>query len=154
PSVRVQCGGGVRSRAAARALVDAGVDRVVVGTAAMENPDLVGEIATECEVAVGLDVRGSEVAIHGWTRGSGADIADVAMGFESVGASAWVVTQILQDGTLEGPDMAGLQALLSSTSLPLIASGGVGSLAHLEALAMLNAGERRLAGVIVGKALY
>jgi phosphoribosylformimino-5-aminoimidazole carboxamide ribotide isomerase len=154
PSVAVQSGGGVRSAEAAAALMSAGVARVVLGTAALESPGLVAELASRMPVAVGLDVRGREVAIHGWTAGSGADVLDVVRRFEDVGVDAVVVTQIALDGTLAGPDVEGLSAVLDATSLAVIASGGVGSLADLETLASLSAGGRTLAGVIVGKALY
>ena len=154
PSVAVQSGGGVRSAEAADALMSAGVARVVLGTAALESPGLVAELASRMPVAVGLDVRGREVAIHGWTAGSGADVLDVVRRFEDVGVDAVVVTQIALDGTLAGPDVEGLSAVLDATSLAVIASGGVGSLADLETLASLSAGGRTLAGVIVGKALY
>jgi phosphoribosylformimino-5-aminoimidazole carboxamide ribotide isomerase len=154
PSVAVQSGGGVRSAEAADALMSAGVARIVLGTAALESPGLVAELASRMPVAVGLDVRGREVAIHGWTAGSGADVLDVVRRFEDVGVDAVVVTQIALDGTLAGPDVEGLSAVLDATSLAVIASGGVGSLADLETLASLSAGGRTLAGVIVGKALY
>lgn len=154
PSVAVQAGGGVRDRAAADALVSSGVARVVVGTAALEAPDLVADLAASMPVAVGLDVRGREVAIRGWTAGSGADVLDVVRRFEDVGVEAVIVTQIARDGTLEGPDVDGLAAVLETTSLAVIASGGVGSLADLATLGSLTAGSRRLSGVIVGRALY
>ena len=154
PSVAVQSGGGVRSAEAADALMSAGVARVVLGTAALESPALVAELASRIPVAVGLDVRGREVAIRGWTAGSGADVLDVVRRFEDVGVEAVIVTQIARDGTLEGPDVDGLSAVLEATSLAVIASGGVGSLADLETLASLSAAGRVLSGAIVGKALY
>jgi phosphoribosylformimino-5-aminoimidazole carboxamide ribotide isomerase len=152
--VSVQSGGGVRDHAAADALMSAGVARVVLGTAALESPALVADLAARMPVAVGLDVRGREVAIRGWTAGSGADVLDVVRRFEDAGVEAVVVTQIARDGTLEGPDVDGLAAVLEATSLAVIASGGVGSLADLETLATLDAAGRVLSGVIVGKALY
>ena len=154
PCVSLQVGGGVRERAAADALLAAGVARVVVGTAALERPEFVRSLAADCPVAVGLDVRGTEVAVQGWTKGSGAALADVLPAFEDAGVEAVVVTQITRDGTLAGPDLAGLGAVLAATTLPVVASGGVGTLDHLRALAALDAGGHRLAGVVVGKALY
>ncbi|HET7652360.1 MAG TPA: 1-(5-phosphoribosyl)-5-[(5-phosphoribosylamino)methylideneamino]imidazole-4-carboxamide isomerase [Acidimicrobiales bacterium] len=154
PSVAVQSGGGVRSADAADALMAAGVARVVLGTAALESPDLVASLAARMPVAVGLDVRGREVAIRGWTAGSGADVLDVVRRFEDVGVEAVIVTQIARDGTLSGPDVDGLSAVLEATSLAVIASGGVGSLSDLETLASLSAAGRTLSGAIVGKALY
>ena len=153
-SVPVQTGGGVRDEAAAEALIDAGVARVVLGTAALEQPDLVRRLAPRFPVAVGLDARGREVAVRGWEEGSGRDLLDVAAEFADAGVAALVVTEIGRDGTLEGPDLEGLAAVLAATRIDVIASGGVGSLDDLRALDQLSIGDRRLAGVIVGRALY
>jgi phosphoribosylformimino-5-aminoimidazole carboxamide ribotide isomerase len=155
PHVRVQSGGGVRSVEAATALFEQGVARVVVGTAALERPELVGELTgTGCAVALGLDVRGREVAVRGWESGSGRDVLDVAREFEDAGIEAVITTQISQDGTLDGPDLEGLALLLAETQLDVIASGGVGELDHLRRLRDLDVEGRRLHGVIVGRALY
>ncbi len=151
---KVQTGGGVRSVGAADALLEAGVERVVIGTAALERPETVAEVAAKGRVSVGLDVRGREVAVHGWEEGSGRDIEEVAAGFAEVGVDAFVVTQIAVDGTLEGPDVDGLAALLEVTEVDVIASGGVGELDHLRQLRDVERNGRRLAGVIVGRALY
>lgn len=152
--VQVQSGGGVRSEEAAEALADAGVARVVIGTAAMEDPALVRRIAVRQPAAVGLDGRSGEVAVRGWLRGSGASVLDVLPRFADAGVAAVVITEIAVDGTLAGPDLAGLQAALERTELAVIASGGIGSLDDLRALAALAAGERHLAGAITGKAIY
>jgi len=152
--VPVQTGGGVRDLDAARALAEAGVARVVVGTAAVERPQLIGEIAAMVPVAVGLDVRGREVSVRGWEHGSGLDLAEVLPRFAEAGAAAAVATQIDRDGTGLGPDLEVYEELLSSTELPVVASGGVGSLDDLAALAALDVDGRRVAGVIVGRALY
>jgi phosphoribosylformimino-5-aminoimidazole carboxamide ribotide isomerase len=153
--VPVQVGGGVRSRAAADALFEAGVDRVVIGTAALEQPQLVREIVTSGgRVAVGLDGRRGEVAIRGWVQSSGRRVAEVANDFADAGVEAVIVTEIERDGTLAGPDVDGLRALLAQTEIPVVASGGVGSLADLVALADLDVSGRRLAGVIAGRAIY
>jgi phosphoribosylformimino-5-aminoimidazole carboxamide ribotide isomerase len=95
-----------------------------------------------------LDARGSDVAIHGWTDATGADLVTMARRFDRPGVGALVVTQIDVDGTLQGPDVSGLAALLDAVQVPVIASGGVGTLDHLRAL------DRRLEGVIVGRAIY
>ncbi len=153
-SVPVQAGGGVRSVDAARALADAGVARVVMGTAAVERPELVAEVAAAQPVALGLDVRGREVSIKGWTEGAGLDIADALARLDGAGASAVVVTQIQGEGLLGGPDLDGLAELLELTDLDVIASGGVGELEHLRQLERLERAGRRLSGVIVGTALY
>ena len=152
--VPVQTGGGVRSLDAAAALADAGVARVVIGTAAVENPALVEKVAARQPVAVGLDARGREVATHGWEQGGGGDLLDLAAQFESSGAEAVVVTEISRDGTMSGPDTVGLAAVLAATGLAVIASGGVAGLDDLTALAGIGDDQRRLAGVIVGRALY
>lgn len=153
---RVQVGGGVRSVAAATTLLDAGAARVVVGTAAVEQPELVHELGASHpgQIAVGLDARGREVAVRGWVEGSGADLLDLAARFEDAGIAALVVTEIGRDGMLVGPDLVQLADVLAGTTLPVIASGGVGSLTDVAALGALVARERRLAGAIVGKALY
>lgn len=154
--VPVQAGGGVRDDAAADALLAAGVRRVVVGTAALADPAWVRRLAARHpgRVAVGLDARGRDVAVHGWTEGSGRDLVDVARGFDDAGVAALVVTEIGRDGTLAGPDLGQLGDVLAATGLDVVASGGVGTLADLRALAALDVGGRRLAGAIVGRALY
>ncbi len=152
--VPVQAGGGVRDEAAAEALFEAGVRRIVIGTAALEQPALVARLASRYAVAVGLDARGREVAVRGWEKGSGRDLLDVASEFRDVGVEALVVTEIARDGTLAGPDLAGLAQVLEASPLPVVASGGVGTLADLDALAALRGSGRSLAGVIVGKAIY
>ena len=152
----VQCGGGVRSAAAADALLLAGAARVVVGTAAVENPELVDELCARHPggIAVGLDARGREVAVRGWVEGSGADLVELATRFEASGVAALIVTEIGRDGTMEGPDLEQLRTVLGATAIPVIASGGVGDLNDIMALAALTVRQRRLVGTIVGKALY
>jgi phosphoribosylformimino-5-aminoimidazole carboxamide ribotide isomerase len=152
----VQCGGGVRSTAAADALLLAGAARVVVGTAAVENPALVDELCARHpgRIAVGLDARGREVAVRGWVEGSGTDLVELAHRFEASGVAALIVTEIGRDGTMEGPDLEQLRTVLAATTIPVIASGGVGELGDILALAALRVRQRRLLGTIVGKALY
>jgi phosphoribosylformimino-5-aminoimidazole carboxamide ribotide isomerase len=159
PGVRVQSGGGVRSVEDAAGLLDAGVARVVVGTAAIERPALVAEIAARWpgRVAVGLDHRDGAVRVRGWTAGGGRQVGEVVPEAMAAGAAAVVVTDIGRDGRLAGPDLAGLAALLAATRAPIIASGGVRDLADLRALAEVRApgpAGPGLAGVIVGKAIY
>lgn len=153
---RLQVGGGVRDDASAEALFAAGVHRVVVGTAALEQPDWARSLARRYpgRVAVGLDANGRDVAVRGWTEASGRDIVEVAKEFADGGVAAVVVTEIGRDGTLAGPALDQLAAVLEATTLDVVASGGVGSLADLEALARLDVADRRLAGAIVGRALY
>jgi phosphoribosylformimino-5-aminoimidazole carboxamide ribotide isomerase len=154
PSVKVQASGGVRDQASAEELLACGVDRVVLGTAAVENPELVCDLAGHHPVAVGIDTRGREVAVRGWTEGSGVDLFDLLGRFADRGVAAVILTDIARDATLAGPDVEGLAQALEATDIPVIASGGVGALADLEALATLTAGGRGLEGAIVGKALY
>lgn len=152
--IPLQSGGGVRSIEAAHALLSAGVERVVIGTAALTDPDIVRALAIDHRVAVGLDARAGEVATDGWLVGSGRGVLDVARSFADVGVDAFVVTDIARDGTLEGPDLVGLAEMLGATPVDVIASGGVGSLADLRALDAIEVDGRRLSGVIAGKAIY
>jgi phosphoribosylformimino-5-aminoimidazole carboxamide ribotide isomerase len=155
-SCRVQAGGGVRTVEAAGALLGCGAARVVVGTAAVERPDLVDALCVSHpgRVAVGLDARGRDIAVRGWTEDSDADLLELAREYERAGVAALVVTEIGRDGTMAGPDLGQLTAVLEATDVGVIASGGVGDLADLEALAGLRAGGRSAAGAIVGRALY
>ncbi len=171
----VQAGGGVRSRAVAEAWFAAGVKRVVLGTAALQQPDLVRELAGSYRIAVGLDGRLGELATDGWLKGSQRTVCELARSFCTAGVDAFVVTEINRDGTLGGPDLNGLADVLDAisdetattettttetarTQSPtpaVIASGGVGQLADLRALADLRGRNgSRLSGVIVGTALY
>lgn len=152
--VPVQSGGGVRSVAAAAALAEVGVARVVIGTAALESPELVAEVAARQPVAVGLDARGRDLAAHGWEVASGLDLIDVARRFNDVGVAALVVTEIGRDGTLEGPALDQLADVLAVGDLDVVASGGVGTVEDLRRLAALEVGGRRLSGAILGRALY
>lgn len=153
---RVQAGGGVRDEAAVEELLEAGVARVVLGTAAMHDPALVTRMAARhpSAIAVGLDARGGEVAVRGWTEGAGEALLEAVRRFDDAGVSALVVTNIDRDGTLEGPDLDGLAEVMAVTTVEVVASGGVGTVEHLSALADLEVGGRRLAGAIVGKAIY
>ena len=145
---RVQTGGGVRAISDAQQLARAGVARVVMGSAAIKHPELVDEAANVIDVAVGLDHRDGEIAVHGWTEGSGVSL-DEALGlFPS--ATAFVITDIARDGMLEGPDVEGLTAVAARSSAPVIASGGVSSLADIAVLARVPG----IGGVITGKAIY
>jgi len=147
-SVRVQTGGGVRTQDDARELRDHGVARVVMGSAAVKNPQLVGKVADVVDVAVGLDHRGGMIAVEGWTKSSELTlVAALAMYPE---AKAFVITDIARDGMLSGPDLNGLAAAVTQTSIPVIASGGVSSLQDIVDLAQITG----LGGVITGRAIY
>ena len=151
---KVQAGGGVRDLDAAAALADAGVARVVIGTAALQDPSLVGRVADRQAVAVGLDARRGELAVKGWVDRSGEDVFAVLPRFADLGVEALVVTEIERDGTFAGPDVEGLREVLVRTRIAVIASGGVGCIEDVSDLAGLDVDGRHLAGVIVGRALY
>jgi phosphoribosylformimino-5-aminoimidazole carboxamide ribotide isomerase len=154
--VPVQSGGGIRDEFSAEALLDLGIARIVIGTAALEQPRLVRRMAQRHpgRVAVGLDARDGETAVRGWTEGSGITVLEAVSWFGDAGVAAFIVTDIARDGMLTGPDLEGLSAVLRSTDADVIASGGVSSLEDLGALAALEVEGRRLAGAIVGKAIY
>ena len=124
------------------------VARVVMGSAAVQHPELVDAAAGVVDVAVGLDHRDGELAVHGWTEGSGISLDEALAWYPS--ASAFVITDIARDGMLEGPDLEGLAAAAANSTAPVIASGGVSSLDDVAALA----GVPGIAGIITGKALY
>jgi phosphoribosylformimino-5-aminoimidazole carboxamide ribotide isomerase len=154
--VPVQVGGGIRDEAAVESLLGLGAARVVLGTAAVADADLVRRAAEAHPggVAVGIDHRGGEVAVRGWNAGSGRGIVEVLSGFDSSHVAAFVVTDIGRDGMLTGPDMDGLSRVLASTAVPVVASGGVASAHDVSRLSSLEVSGRRLAGVVVGKALH
>lgn len=145
---RVQVGGGVRSIDGATALADAGVDRVVMGSAAVEDPRLVDRVAARVPVAVGLDHRSGVLAVHGWMEDASMTLADALGRFDA--ASAFVITDIDRDGLLGGADVGGLAEAVVATSRPVVASGGVGSLDDVRALAAIPG----LGGIIAGRSLY
>jgi phosphoribosylformimino-5-aminoimidazole carboxamide ribotide isomerase len=155
---RVQSGGGVRDEAAATALWDAGVERVVLGTAAVQSPLLVSHLASGRPggVAVGLDTRSGEIAVHGWVSGGGTTALDLVDRLAGSGVAAFVVTDIDRDGMLAGPDVDGLSAVLDATDVDVIASGGVSGAGDIRTLCGVRgpSSGRRLAGVVVGKAIY
>ncbi len=151
--VRVEASGGVRSAADLDALLELGAARVVVGTAALEEPEWVVEACQRLgeAVAVGLDTRGRVLQARGWTT-SGGDLFETLSRLDGSGCRRFVYTEVATDGMLSGPALASLEEVLAATERPVIASGGVSSLDDLRALAPLAA--RGLEGVIVGKALY
>jgi len=153
-TVPLQVGGGVRTVEAAKRLWDAGVQRVVIGTAAVQNPELVRTLAKQGEVAVGLDAWGTDIAVAGWEERTGRDLYETVASFADFGVAAFVVTEIGRDGTMEGPDVDGLAKVLATTDVPVIASGGVGNLDHIRALCDLRSNDRMLDGIIAGRAIY
>lgn len=151
--VRVEASGGVRGADDLRALLDLGAARVVVGTAALESPGWVAEACARHgdAVAVGLDARGRTLQARGWTR-EGGDLFEALRDLEAAGCRRFVYTEVSRDGMLSGPATESLAALLAATGRPVIASGGVATLADLRALSALE--PEGLEGVIVGRALY
>ena len=145
---QVQTGGGVRSIQDARELADAGVARVVMGSAAVSDPTLVEAVSGIVAVAVGLDHREGAAAVHGWTEGSGLLLENAYALFPT--ADVFVITDIGRDGMLTGPDFDGLTRSAELAGAPVIASGGVSNLADIVALARIE----NLGGIITGKALY
>jgi len=152
--VPVQLGGGLRTLAAVEAALAAGVERAILGTAALRDPPLVREAAARFpgRIAVGLDARDGRVAVSGWLETSETSAIDAARLFADAGVAALVYTDIARDGMGSGPDLDGAAALAAAVPIPVIASGGVGSLAHVRAAA--ERAKDGVAGVIVGRALY
>jgi len=152
PKARVQVGGGMRSRERVEAALAAGADRVVIGTAALEDPALLRDLAGRHpgRIVLGLDTKGGKVATRGWREVSARTPADVLAELGELPLGALLYTEIGRDGLLEGPDVEGTAALARSTRIPVLASGGVGNLDDLVRLAET----RVIAGAIVGRALY
>jgi len=151
--VAVELSGGVRDDASLMSALSSGCARVNLGTAALERPEWCAAVIAEHgeRIAVGLDVRGRTLAARGWTR-EGGDLFEVLARLDRDGCSGYVVTDVARDGTLSGPNLELLRAVCAATDRPVIASGGVSSLADLRALAGLAS--LGLEGAIVGKALY
>lgn len=152
--IPVQVGGGIRDLERARLIFDSGVTRIVIGTAAIENPSLLEEVVSIGRVAIAVDLKGNKVAVHGWKKKTDLSYTDLFERFEKTGVDAYIVTHIERDGTLEGPDIDAYKNIISSTTKDVIASGGVGSTDDLRDLSLLDANGKNLRGVIVGRAFY
>jgi phosphoribosylformimino-5-aminoimidazole carboxamide ribotide isomerase len=152
--IPVQLGGGVRDMATVEGWLGKGVDRVIIGTAAVRNPALVIDAAKKFpgRVAVGLDARDGKVAVQGWAEISELSALAIARRFEDAGVSAIIYTDIARDGLLKGLNLDATIALADATSIPVIASGGLASIDDIKAL--LEPRARKLAGAIAGRALY
>lgn len=152
-TIPVQLGGGVRSGERAKDLLACGVDRVILGTAALENPQLVRRLAQAHpgRIAVGIDARNGLVATRGWLHQSPMEATGLAASLDGSGVVVIISTDIATDGAMGGPNLAALQAMARASAIPVIASGGVANLADVQALQDLRP---PLAGVIVGRALY
>ncbi|MFV1600694.1 MULTISPECIES: 1-(5-phosphoribosyl)-5-[(5-phosphoribosylamino)methylideneamino]imidazole-4-carboxamide isomerase [unclassified Phaeobacter] len=151
--VPAQLGGGIRDMATIERWIDKGLARVILGTVAVENPDLVREAARAFpgKVAVGIDARNGRVATKGWAEETDVMVTDLAKSFEDAGVAAIIYTDILRDGAMKGPNIEATADLANAVSIPVIASGGVSSLDDLQALKSCGA---PLNGAISGRALY
>ncbi|HEY2070485.1 MAG TPA: 1-(5-phosphoribosyl)-5-[(5-phosphoribosylamino)methylideneamino]imidazole-4-carboxamide isomerase [Rhizomicrobium sp.] len=148
----IQLGGGIRDRAGIEAWLDAGISRVILGTAALRNPALVKEAARDWpgQVAVGLDAKDGMVAVEGWAETSEITALELARRFEDAGVAALIFTDIARDGMLQGVNVAATATLAGAIAIPVIASGGVAGIADIEALRA----EPKITGVVIGRALY
>ncbi|WP_250544998.1 1-(5-phosphoribosyl)-5-[(5-phosphoribosylamino)methylideneamino]imidazole-4-carboxamide isomerase [Synechococcus sp. LA31] len=153
-SIPVQLGGGVRSAERAEELLACGLDRVILGTVAIEKPELVKELAARHlgKVVVGIDAKDGLVATRGWIETSTVKATELAKSFEGCGVAAIISTDIATDGTLAGPNLEALRAMAEASSIPVIASGGIGRLEDI--LSLLSIAPLGVEGVIVGRALY
>ena len=153
-AIPVQVGGGLRDRASIARLLNLGVQRCILGTVAVEQPQLVQELCQEFpeQIVVGIDARQGKVATRGWLETSEVLAIDLAQRMTLAGAAAIIYTDIHRDGTMSGPNMAALRELASAIEIPVIASGGVSSLTDL--LALLALEPLGVMGAIVGKAIY
>ena len=151
--IKVELSGGIRDDESLRRALATGCTRVNLGTAALENPEWTAKIIQEYgdRIAVGLDVRGHVLAARGWTK-EGGDLFETIERLERDGCARYVVTDVTKDGTLQGPNVQLLQEVCAVTKKPVVASGGISSLADIESLMALNA--IGVEGAIVGKALY
>ncbi len=153
-SCPVQAGGGLRNLDDVEQVLAAGAQRAVVSTVALEDPEA---LAIACKryggrIAVSLDARGNELSTHGWTVGAGVPLLEAVRAFEAVGVAQFNYTDIERDGSMSGPNIERLVTLAQETQTPVVASGGISSLADLRAVARLH--DVGVAGAIVGRALY
>ncbi|ACK73304.1 phosphoribosylformimino-5-aminoimidazole carboxamide ribotide isomerase [Gloeothece citriformis PCC 7424] len=153
-SIPVQVGGGLRDRSSVAQLLNLGVNRVILGTIAVENPQLVQQLSQEFpgQIVVGIDAREGKVATRGWLETSEVQATELAQNMAHLGVAAIIYTDIHRDGTLKGPNIPALRELATAVNVPVIASGGVSSLTDL--LSLLALEPSGVTGVIVGRALY
>ena len=153
-SIPVQLGGGVRSLASIEGWIEAGVSRVILGTAAVRDPELVKTAARRWpeQIAVSVDVRNGQVAVQGWLEDSGLEPAPVARRFEDAGVAALIVTDIERDGALTGFNVEVFGQMAEAVDIPVIAAGGLASVADIERLRERPG--RPIAGAVLGRALY
>lgn len=151
-TIALQVGGGIRHMESVADLLSAGIDRVILGTAAIQDPELLTEACRRYpgRILVGIDAKDGKVAIRGWEEVTGVEAAEMARGLEIVGVSGIIYTDIHRDGMLTGPNVAATQGLVASVNIPVIASGGVSSIEDIRQLMQI----KNLWGVITGKAIY
>lgn len=152
--IPVQVGGGLRDRQSVAALLELGVQRAILGTVAVEQPELVQQLSREFpeQILVGIDARNGKVATRGWLETSEVQAIDLAQRMAQAGAAAIIYTDIHRDGTLQGPNLEALRELATAIDIPVIASGGVSSVTDLLSLSALES--LGVTGAIVGRALY
>ncbi|MFT5703775.1 MAG: phosphoribosylformimino-5-aminoimidazole carboxamide ribotide isomerase [Rickettsiales bacterium] len=150
-NIPAQLGGGIRNLETIEKWLSLGINRVILGTVALQNPDLVRAAAKKFpnQIVVGIDAKDGMVATHGWMEGSTTSVIELAKKFEDAGVAAIVYTDISRDGTGTGADFEGTKALAENVSIPIIASGGIGSIEDVEKITQL-----KINGVIIGRALY
>ncbi|MEM6836075.1 MAG: 1-(5-phosphoribosyl)-5-[(5-phosphoribosylamino)methylideneamino]imidazole-4-carboxamide isomerase [Cyanobacteria bacterium P01_C01_bin.120] len=153
-NIPIEVGGGLRDRDRVVALFNLGVRYAILGTAAVETPDLVSTLSAEFpgQIIVGIDARDGKVATRGWLETSEIEAIELVQAMAQRGAAAIIYTDIKRDGTLQGPNLAALRAIAEATTIPIIASGGMSSVADL--LSLLTLERLGVGGVIIGRALY
>ncbi len=152
--IPIQVGGGVRSIERAEALLELGVDRVILGTVAIEQPELVNDLADRHpnKIVIGIDAKKGRVATRGWTKASEISAIDLARNYSNIDIAAIITTDIETDGTLQGPNLDAMKKMAIASHVPVIASGGVGKMSDL--LSLLQLEQYGVTAVIVGRALY
>ena len=153
-NIPIQIGGGIRSQDRIKQLFSYGVDKVIMGTSAIENKELVKSLSNKFpkKIIIGIDAKEGKVSTRGWLKNSNINATDLVKEFSSLKISGFIVTDINTDGTLRGTNEVFLNEILNITNIPIIASGGIGSISDL--LSLLKFENSGLSGVIVGKALY
>ncbi|MHC1567223.1 MAG: 1-(5-phosphoribosyl)-5-[(5-phosphoribosylamino)methylideneamino]imidazole-4-carboxamide isomerase [Candidatus Syntropharchaeia archaeon] len=150
--VRIQAGGGIRSYEDAKSLLDLGVERVILGTAAIKNPEIVGKLSREFlseRIFVALDSRKGEVMMDGWRKGTGFKTEDLALKFQNIGAGGILFTNIDVEGLLSGINIEPVRNLIQKVDIPVIVAGGIAFLEEIKMIREVGAG-----GVVIGSALY
>ncbi len=152
--IPIQIGGGIRTIKRAEELIEIGVERVILGTIAIEEPRLIQQLSKKYpgKIVVGIDAKDGKVATRGWTKKSEVDASELVKRFSETDLAAIICTDISTDGTLKGPNLDFLHRIASVSSIPVIASGGIGSIADIISLLPLN--EFGVTAVIIGRALY